>query len=71
MTKAHTPALRQHPQQRQQLPLPFNATDPPTHHVAEPRRTLVVELLRQMLIDVVLAESKAMAREDDKENDHE
>jgi len=71
MTKAHAPMLRRQPQQRQQLTLPFSAADPVKSQVAEPQRAAAIELLHQMLIDVVLAESKTVATQEHKENNDE
>jgi len=70
MTKARTrPSPGQPP--RQQLPLSFQETPPSTPRVAEAQRAATVALLRQMLIDAVLAKGRTTAINNDKETDHE
>lgn len=72
MTKA-PPPTRPSPGQppRQQSSLPFHETPPSTPRFAEAPRAAAVALLRQMLIDAVLAEGRTTAINNDKETDHE
>ena len=72
MTKARAPTLPSRGQQpRRQLSLPFHETNPSTPRFAEAQRAAAVALLRQMLIDAVLAEGRTRAIDNHKETDHE
>lgn len=72
MTKTRTPTRPSRGlRPRQQLSLPFHETIPPKLDVAEAQRAAAVMLLRQMLIDAVLAESRTNTIDEKKETNHE
>jgi len=57
MTKARSSIPR--PERKGQMSIPFHAAELPTLASAGKQRAAAVELLRQMLLEAVLAESRA------------
>ena len=67
MNRLRTLAARPAPQRQQQLSLPFMAANPTIPLIEAAQHAAIVTLLRQMLIDGVLAELSKRATDNKKE----